>query len=35
MLQREGYIRNGIYNADETGIKWKALPFKSLASRRE
>ncbi|KAF0714880.1 jerky protein-like [Aphis craccivora] len=35
MLNRERYIRNDIYNADETGIKWKELPRKLLASRRE
>ena len=29
------YKRQDVYNADETGINWRALPRKSLASRRE
>ena len=29
------YSRDDVYNADETGIIWKALPHKSLASRCE
>lgn len=32
---KDGYTRNNIYNADETGLNWKSLPSKSLASRRE
>jgi len=35
MIEREGYTRNDIYNADESGINWKALPRKSLASCHE
>lgn len=31
----KGYSRDDVYNADETGINWRALPRKSLASRRE
>lgn len=31
----KGYSRDDVYNADETGINWRALPSKSLASRRE
>jgi len=33
--QKNGYSRDDIYNADETGINWRALPRKSLASKRE
>ena len=33
LLQEEGYSRNRIYNADETGLNWKALPDKILASK--
>ncbi|KAJ8882458.1 hypothetical protein PR048_014266 [Dryococelus australis] len=29
----KGYSRGDVYNADETGINWQALPRKSLASR--
>jgi len=32
MIKWEGYTRNNIYNADGTGINWKDLPWKSLAS---
>ncbi|XP_025202043.1 tigger transposable element-derived protein 2-like [Melanaphis sacchari] len=35
MVEREGYTKNDIYNADETSINWKALPRKSLASHCE
>ena len=31
----KGYSRDDVYNADETGINWRALPCKSLASRRK
>ncbi|XP_046662996.1 jerky protein homolog-like [Homalodisca vitripennis] len=31
----EGYSLDLVYNADETGLNWKALPRKSLASKRE
>lgn len=31
----KGYSRDDVYNADETGVNWRALPRKSLASRRE
>lgn len=30
-----GYAREDIYNCEETGINWKALPGKSLDSSRE
>ena len=33
LLQEEGYSRDRIYNADETGLNWKALPNKTLASK--
>ena len=33
ILQEEGYSRDRIYNADETGLNWKALPDKTLASK--
>ena len=33
LLQEEGYSRNRIYNADETGLNCKALPDKTLASK--
>ena len=33
LLQEEGYSRDRIYNADETGLNWKALPDKTLASK--
>lgn len=35
IIKQEGYTRNDIYNSDETDMNWKALPQKSLASRRE
>ncbi|GFY74837.1 otoferlin [Trichonephila inaurata madagascariensis] len=31
----ETFSRDDIYNVDETGINWKALPKKSIASKRE
>ena len=34
-MQKEGYTRDDVYNADETGINWRALPKKSLAARKE
>lgn len=34
-VNSSGYAREDVYNCDETGINWKALPRKSLASRRE
>ncbi|KAI5742840.1 hypothetical protein M8J77_011767 [Diaphorina citri] len=34
-LQKEDYDLDLIYNADETGLCWKSLPFKTLASNRE
>lgn len=30
-----GLSQDDVYNADETGLNWKALPKKSLASRQE
>lgn len=34
-VKRERYTRNDIYNADKTGVNWKALSRKLLASRCE
>lgn len=34
-VSTNGFTREDVYNCDETGINWKALPRKSLASRRE
>uniref|UniRef100_A0A5S6QSY9 DDE-1 domain-containing protein n=1 Tax=Trichuris muris TaxID=70415 RepID=A0A5S6QSY9_TRIMR len=34
-LDEEGYDEDFIYNADETGLKWKTLPKRTLASRAE
>ncbi|GFT96496.1 jerky-like protein [Trichonephila clavipes] len=31
----EGYSRDDVYDVDETGVNWKALPRKSIASKRE
>lgn len=30
-----GFSRDDVYNADETGVNWRSLPRKSLASRNE
>lgn len=35
ILDEENYALENVYNADETGHNWKALPRKNLASRRE
>lgn len=35
MVREKGYSKDDVYNADETGVNWRALPRKSLASRRE
>lgn len=35
MLQEEDYDLDLVYNADETGLCWKSLPSKTLASKRE
>ncbi|XP_043914003.1 jerky protein homolog-like [Protopterus annectens] len=35
LLGKEGYSPDDVYNADETGLYWKSLPHKSLASNRE
>lgn len=34
-LEAEEYDLDFVYNADETGLYWKALPSKSLVSRKE
>lgn len=34
-LDENNYDLDFVYNADETGLNWKSLPSKSLASRRE
>lgn len=31
----KGFSRDDVYNADETGVNWRSLPRKSLASRNE
>jgi hypothetical protein len=31
----EGYSMDNIYNADKTGLNWKALPRKTLASLKK
>jgi len=33
--EKEGYSQDSVYNADESGLNWKALPRKSLASCQE
>ena len=33
LLQEEGYSRDQIHNADETGFNWKAFPDKTLTSK--
>lgn len=35
ILNLENYALENVYNADETGLNWKALPRKTLASRHE
>ena len=35
MVNEQGYSRDDVYNADETGVNWRSLPRKSLTSRRE
>ncbi|XP_008183146.1 jerky protein homolog-like [Acyrthosiphon pisum] len=34
-VEKEGYSQDSVYNADESGLNWKALPRKSLASCQE
>ncbi|XP_023231266.1 jerky protein homolog-like [Centruroides sculpturatus] len=34
-MEKEGFDKEFIYNADETSLNWKKLPNKSLASRHE
>lgn len=34
-VEKQGICQDDVYNADETGLNWKALPRKSLASRQE
>ncbi|KFD51871.1 hypothetical protein M513_07200 [Trichuris suis] len=34
-LDEEGYDPDFVYNADETGLNWKALPSQSLVARHE
>ncbi|MFS1564304.1 MAG: hypothetical protein ACL7AX_13000 [Candidatus Arsenophonus phytopathogenicus] len=34
-IEEENYDPDFLYNADETGLCWKALPNRTLASRRE
>ncbi|GFS36156.1 hypothetical protein TNIN_49231, partial [Trichonephila inaurata madagascariensis] len=34
-VEGEGHSRDEVYNVDETGVNWKALPRKSLASKRK
>lgn len=35
ILEEEGYDADFVYNADETGLNWKALPNQSLVARHE
>ncbi len=35
IIEEEGLMMNQVYNCDETGLFWKALPSKMLASRKE
>ena len=35
LMQEEGYSRDQVFNADETGLWWKQLPSKSLCHARE
>ena len=35
VLMSENYTLDYVYNADETGLNWRTLPPKSLASKRE
>ena len=35
IIEEEGLTLNQVYNCDETGLYWKALPSKTLASRTE
>ena len=32
LVESEGYTRDQIYDCDESGLLWKALPTKTLAS---
>lgn len=34
-VKNEGYCLDNIYNTDETGLNWRALPRKSLAAKQE
>ena len=35
LIESEGLVLSQVYNCDETGLYWKALPSKTLASRKE
>lgn len=35
LIENEGLVLSQVYNCDETGLYWKALPSKTLASRKE
>ena len=35
MMEKGGYTRDHIFNADETGLWWKLMPSKSLVSGGE
>ena len=35
VIENEGLVLSQVYNCDETGLYWKALPSKTLASRKE
>ena len=35
IIEEEGLSLSQVYNCDETGLYWKALPTKTLASQRE
>ena len=35
LIESEGFVLSQVYSCDETGLYWKALPSKTLASRKE
>ncbi|XP_023224155.1 jerky protein homolog-like [Centruroides sculpturatus] len=35
MIDKDGYKKTNVYNADETGLYWKKMPTKTLVSKNE
>ena len=35
LIEDEGLVLSQVYSCDETGLYWKALPTKTLASHKE